>query len=357
MKVGIITLSLENNYGGILQNFALQHVLKEMGHTPKTCRWTAYTRLGFYKAVLLWILKGGKDTFPTTPSIYNKNRKGLEDFIKTHINYRYYRNPKRFLKHFKPEAMIVGSDQVWRPKYNSHLYAAYLDFTQGYTMKRLAYAASFGVDEWEYTNEQEQCCRELISKFDAVSVREESGVKLCKEHFGVEAKWVVDPTLLVRRFVYEELCSIISKEEPFILVYMLDFSEQVKSAAKKLSTFTGLPVWIMKANKGVKPNDSVEKWIAAFRDARYVITDSFHGTIFSIIFETEFFCVGNKNRGMARFESLLSHFGLGDRMVTPQSIGLINQYTSIDWDRVNKVRMQLHEDSIRFIQNNLNIII
>ena len=129
MRVGIITLSLENNYGGILQNFALQKVLKDMGHTPMTCRWPGYTNLGFIKAALFSVLKGGRN-FPTTPWTYNKARKGLEDFIKQNIDYRFYRDPNKFLRWFKPQAMIVGSDQVWRPKYNSHLYSAYLDFVK-----------------------------------------------------------------------------------------------------------------------------------------------------------------------------------------------------------------------------------
>ena len=88
MRVGIITLSLENNYGGILQNFALQKVLKDMGHTPMTCRWPGYTNLGFIKAALFSILKGCRN-FPTPPWTYNKSRKGLEDFIKQNIDMLY----------------------------------------------------------------------------------------------------------------------------------------------------------------------------------------------------------------------------------------------------------------------------
>lgn len=109
MRVGIVTLPLENNYGGILQNFALQKVLKDMGHTTMTCRWTEYTNLGFIKAALFSVLKGGRNV-PTTLWTYNKARKGLEDFIKQNLDYRFYRDSNKFLRWFKPEAMIVGSD-------------------------------------------------------------------------------------------------------------------------------------------------------------------------------------------------------------------------------------------------------
>ena len=146
MKVGIITLALENNYGGILQNFAMQYVLRQMGHEPMTCRWTTYTNLGFCRAALKSLLKGGKD-FPTPPWVYHRNRRGLEDFIRKNISYKYNRNPRKFFNWFKPDAMIVGSDQVWRPKYNNHLYSAFLYFVSDCSIKRIAYAASFGVGE------------------------------------------------------------------------------------------------------------------------------------------------------------------------------------------------------------------
>ena len=334
MRVGIITLSLENNYGGILQNFALQKVLKDMGHTPMTCRWTGYTSLGFIKAALFSVLKGGRN-FPTTPWTYNRARKGLEDFIKQNIDYRFYRDPNKFLRWFKPEAIIVGSDQVWRPKYNSHLYSAYLDFVNDKSVKRIAYAASFGVGEWEYTKEQETICSELIGQFDAVSVREQSGVELCEEHLGVSAQCVLDPTMLLDREVYEDLCASIPKEDESILVYMVDYSEAIKQQAEKLSQSTGLPIKIIEADKGVTENDSVAKWLAAFRDAKYIITDSFHGTVFSIIFEKNFVAIGNERRGYDRFVSLLGAFNLVDFLIRENSTNAIMEKVSLDIDYIS----------------------
>lgn len=354
MRVGIITLSLENNYGGILQNFALQKVLNDMGHTPMTCRWPGYTNLGFIKAALFSVLKGGRN-FPTTPWTYNKARKGLEDFIKQNIDYRFYRDPNKFLRWFKPQAMIVGSDQVWRPKYNSHLYSAYLDFVKDKSVKRIAYAASFGVGEWEYTKEQEAICRELVGQFDAISVREQSGVNLCKEHFGVSAQCVLDPTLLLGREVYEDLCASIPKEDESILVYMVDYSEAIKQQAEKLSQSTGLPIKIIEADKGVNENDSVAKWLAAFRDAKYVITDSFHGTVFSIIFEKNFVAIGNERRGYDRFVSLLGSFNLADFLIRENSTNAIIEKVSLDIDyiSVNMLRKNRISDGCSFINSAL----
>lgn len=354
MRVGIITLSLENNYGGILQNFALQKVLKDMGHTPMTCRWPGYTNLGFIKAALFSILKGCRN-FPTTPWNYNRARKGLEDFIKQNIDYRFYRDPNKFLRWFKPQAMIIGSDQVWRPKYNSHLYSAYLDFVKDKSVKRIAYAASFGVGEWEYTKEQETICRELIGQFDAVSVREQTGIELCEEHLGVSAQCVLDPTLLLDREVYEDLCASIPKEDESILVYMVDYSEAINQQAEKLSQSTGLPIKIIEADKGVTENDSVAKWLAAFRDAKYVITDSFHGTVFSIIFEKNFVAIGNERRGYDRFVSLLDAFNLADSLVRENSTNAIMEKVSLDIDyiSVNMLRRNRISDGCSFINSSL----
>ena len=349
MRVGIITLTLENNYGGILQNFALQKVLKDMGHTPMTCRWTGYTNLGFIKSALISVLKGLK-SFPTTPWAYNHSRKGLEDFIKQNINYRFYKDPNKFLKWFTPDAMIVGSDQVWRPKYNNHLYSSYLDFVPTPSIKRIAYAASFGVGEWEYSAEQENKCRDLIGRFDAVSVREQSGVDLCKGHYGVNAQWVLDPTLLLEKEVYESLCESIPKSDESILVYMVDYSESIKQQAEELSKITGLPIRIIEADKGVTAGDSVAKWLAAFRDAKYVITDSFHGTVFSIIFEKQFWTIGNVERGLSRFESLLQLFNLQERLIQPINVNTIKIEKTIDWFQVNNSKNIQIAKSLNFIK-------
>ena len=96
------------------------------------------------------------------------------------------------------DAFIVGSDQVWRPSYNQHLEQAFLNFTENWkNVKRIAYAASFGVDNWEFTKKQTKECKRLVQKFDFVSVREDTAVNLCKEHLGIEATHVLDPTLLL----------------------------------------------------------------------------------------------------------------------------------------------------------------
>ena len=355
MRVGIITLPLENNYGGILQNYALQKVLRDMGHQPMTCRWIGYTNLGFLKSAFFSLLRGGR-RFPITPWVYNRNREGLENFIRQNIDFRFYRNPSKFLQWFKPHAMIVGSDQVWRPMYNAHLYSAYLDFVPDKSIKKISYAASFGVGEWEYSEEQTVQCKDLLSRFDSISVREDSGVVLCKEKLDADAKCVLDPTLLLDSEVYKGLCLSEPIQEECILVYMVDYSASIKAAAEKLSKQTGLPIRIMEADKGVTASDSVAKWLAAFRDTKYVITDSFHGCVFSIIFNKPFWAIGNKKRGMSRFDSLLGKFVLHDRLVVPSDIERLDVKYSVNWEIVNEKREILKDEALSFINKALNTL-
>ena len=129
------------------------------------------------------------------------------------------------------DAYVVGSDQCWRPRYNAFLSSMFLDFVKGEKTKRIAYAASFGTDQWEFTQEMTSICVPLAQKFDFVSVREDSGLKLCKEHLGVNAVHVLDPTLLLTKEDYTHL--IKAENEPqskgTLFNYILD-PDAAKSA-------------------------------------------------------------------------------------------------------------------------------
>ncbi len=236
----------------------------------------------------------------------------MEKFVKENISVT------NGVKKYKPEnmtclgagAVVVGSDQVWRPKYNHFLEDMFLAFTQNLNIKRISYAASFGVDEWEYTPKQTRICSALAKKFDAISVREESGVRLCKEHLGVDATWVLDPTLLLKKEDYLNLCQEVPvNDNRFMAVYVLNMNESVRESYEAIAKERNLEIKLFEAD--AKASLTIPEWLAMFRDASYVVTDSFHGTVFSIIFEKEFKCIYNETRGAARFESLLNLYNSG----------------------------------------------
>ena len=194
--------------------------------------------------------------------------------------------------------------------------------------------------------------------FDAVSVREESGVTLCKEHLGVNASWVLDPTLLVDTRYYVEHIAKDETDYPSSMCfgYILDSSDEKEAIFNHIATTQGLQMSSFQnvddSDNGAAP--SVESWLKAFHDAEFVFTDSFHGCVFSIIFNKPFVVYGNVNRGMARFHSLLSMFGLKNRLVTTPDDAANVAYQPVDWDAVNIRLSELRKVSKEFLFTSLN---
>lgn len=320
MKIGIITLALLENYGGVLQNYALQYVLKNMGHEPCTIDYVPLTNFhsefprvfgSWLKTILLRVFKGIHRPF--AKFLQPKKRPDLfNDFVSKNITLtdQLTKYTQDVLAKGKYDAIIVGSDQVWRPCMSLCVDDFYLKFAKELSLKRVAYAASFGVDEWEYTAKQSRECSVLAQMFDRISVREESGVKLCREHLGVDATWVLDPTLLLESSDYMKLCEEVPEPSvKYIAAYVLDMKDSIRIICEKVAAEKGIALKYFSAD--ARATLSVPEWLAMFRDASYVVTDSFHGTIFSIIFGKEFKCIYNESRGSARFKSLLSMYESG----------------------------------------------
>lgn len=317
MKIAIVTLPLLNNYGGILQNYALQIVLKKMGFCvetldfeSKTIPWWRYV-CSWIKSFFLLFIPGKKCSFAR---ILKKEKRSLffEDFVSKNIEKTECLNPSnaRSLCKGKYDAYIVGSDQIWRPKYSPSIKVSFLNFVKKEHVKRIAYAASFGVNSWEYTPSQTRVGSRLIKKFDAISVREESGVKLCKDYLNVNASLVLDPTLLLQKEDYLNLCkNILPSTNRYLMAYVLNVDDSIRSTFEQIAAEEKLDLKIFFAD--ARASLPIPEWLAMFRDAAYVVTDSFHGTIFSIIFEKKFKCIHNESRGSARFESLLKLYEIG----------------------------------------------
>ena len=316
MRVGIVTQPLLNNYGGILQNYALQTVLQKIGYDAITYDLIHENSLVVY--LLSWIKTfllrfiGIKRPFAKIKKPLLR-KEALDDFVQ-----RYIKKTKRLnnvssksIKEYQIDSFIVGSDQVWRPRYNYCIKDMFLDFCKKKRgIKRISYAASFGVDFWEYSPKQTKDCTLLAKKFDAVSVREESGVMLCKKYLNVDATWVLDPTLLLKKEKYLEICrDIPDSSEQFLAAYILNMNSSVQLQCESIAKEMGLEIKYFSADS--KSTLTIPEWLAMFRDASYVVTDSFHGTVFSIIFEKEFKCINNESRGSARFDSLLQMYNLG----------------------------------------------
>lgn len=341
MRIGILTLPLHTNYGGILQAYALQTALKRMGHSVKVFN------LPLTKEVLpLWkkplsyskrfvqkyILRTGHIKIFQEEATYQRlltRRKFTQTFIDKYIN----KYPIQCLEQINQgdfDAIVVGSDQVWRMLYFKGLWGskteedAFLAFTEGWKIKRIAYAASFGAEQADISQQSMAACRQAIRQFDKVSVREESAVALCDSLFGVEAQWLIDPTMLLEAKDYLNIAqrdNFQPKREKVLMSYMLDETEEIHRLRAKIAEEKGLQIHFSNiAETGaVKYSElsqpPVESWLQSFVDAEYVITDSFHACVFSILFKKQFSVVVNSHRGGARFASLLKIFNIEDRMI------------------------------------------
>ena len=341
MRIGIVTQPLEMNYGGILQNWALQQVLKRMGHEPITIdAYQRYSTLHFaynwLRVAIKRLLGNKKIKYPTRYCGALRNEL-MGQFIEQHINktkvmWNYQRS---VVKDYHFDGIVVGSDQVWRIAYNAdHIEDMYLRFAEGMPLKRVAYAASFGVDKWDYSEERTNVCAALAQKMNAVSVREESGIKLCHDHLGINAVQVLDPTMLLTPDDYNE---IIDKDwdaqEPYLAVYCLDITPAKEAFFNQQAQKKGLNVRYFSA--GWQSQLTIEQWLAMIKNATLVVTDSFHGTVFSILFEREFYTLANPNRGNTRMTGFLSSLGLEHRQLSDmEPVEPIEQ--EINWQDVRK---------------------
>lgn len=370
MKIAILTLDLQTNFGGILQAYALQTVLERMGHEVVHLQ-AKHSRLHNPVVMpLVWCKRlyrkyfQGDRQLPIFENPYKWARKNTERFISNNLNCRFLA-PEEWNEGLAREydVIVVGSDQVWRPNYTSDVTRFFTAFLGHSDIRRIAYAASFGVDVNEFSDEQLACGREYLKLFSAISVREESGIRLCKELFDVQACQVLDPTMLLRREDFQRFASTAPQSPGNLMVYVLDRTEEkdafISGFAEKrglvpfyANSKTEIP-WNVDIPIGERKQPPLENWLRGFADAEFVLTDSFHACVFSILFHKPFGVFVNLERGLSRIESLLRPLGLMDRCVTDAPVDLDR---SIDWKLIDNVLMQKAESSLAFLKQGLNRI-
>ncbi|MGN1215726.1 MAG: polysaccharide pyruvyl transferase family protein [Candidatus Cryptobacteroides sp.] len=405
MKIGILTQPLHSNYGGLLQNYALQQVLVRGGHQVETLDWSKNDsfRDALYRLkrkLLSGIFPKKFSGMPYLPSAKELAviRRNTDRFVSSHIHCtRTITSARGFRRQARAgeyDAFVVGSDQCWRPAYNAFLPSMFLDFAADMDVCRIAYAASFGTDEWEYSPEQEGICSPLARKFNLVTVREDSAVGLCRDHLGVDAKHVLDPTMLLTAEDYLELIKL-ENEPPAagnLFCHILDPDPRKAAFIDRVAKQHGLtPFQVLphcqaenRTERDVKTRiedcvyPSVTAWLKAFCDAEMIIVDSFHGMVFSILFNKPFWVLGNARRGLDRFTSLLKLFHLEDRLLDVNhldvtdlpatspcgrpgegrmsggAVGAGGPGRSIDWAEVNSIADRLREESKALLLESLH---
>lgn len=355
MRIAILTLPLNTNYGGILQCYALQTVLERMGHDVKVLDRPLYKRsyylywgLAIIKRLIKRFILRKKVSILYAPYQIRRNilRANTRRFIRKYIHIYVKKWNNNLANRF--DAFVVGSDQVWRPAYAT-VDLFFLSFLKNTNVRRVSYAASFGLDNLsEYNELQIKKCASLLKKFDAVSVREDTAVKLCKDYCGVDAVQMLDPTLLLTA---EDYMSIIrpnflsSMDDGTMLVYILDKTDEKIALLNQIAKEKKLkPFWLDSPEDCDENNNiimrakmSVEQWLFFFFQADFVLTDSYHGCIFSIIFHKQFLALGNLDRGLCRFKSLFNQLSLNDRLILSKKSyeQLHSQISDIDFNAVD----------------------
>lgn len=377
-NIATLTLPLTNNYGGLLQAYALQQVILSLGHSPKlinielTNRTNLQKRINYFRQIIRRLVK---NTAVFKPDYTSKSHK---DYIN--------RNTTKFIDEliektnsvkstfsyddieaYNFESFVVGSDQVWRTAYSEYIANYFFEFLEKVpAVKKLSYAASFGVDSWQFTKEETVKCANLIKGFTAISVREDSAVELCKNHLEADAIRVLDPTFLVPTDTYIALVDNANLNKPNgkLFCYILDRSEANQAIEQKAAAFLhtkNFGVMPRKDLENLTPSNidefvfpPVEEWLNGFIHADYIITDSFHGTVFAILFNKNFISIGNTKRGLSRFTSILKLFNLEHRLILDaEKFKEEKLVEEINWDEVNKKLEVEKQKSLAFLKQNI----
>ena len=333
MKVGLITLSCAYNYGAVLQAYATERFLNQHGYDAVlidyvTERYQIDTKDYVYKTTVRW--KKNALTRFVWKYTWHKNdvkcRDFFRNFVEEHIPKTkvYYSNEE--LKGDLPDcdAFISGSDQIWNP----YLYDPYyfLEFVQD-SRRKIAYAPSFGV--MEIPHRCQQRLRKAIAPFRYVSVREKRGAEIVRELTGKQVMVAVDPTLLVSMAHWQTLAKPIDSEQKYLFCYFLSENARYLETAEKIArekhlTIRMLPMVAADFKKPgtVKEPVGPREWLGLVENADYVLTDSFHCTLFSIRFHKQFnvlqrFKEGDKRGQNSRIHALLQTADMPNRLVVP----------------------------------------
>ena len=343
-KIGILTFNRPINYGALLQAAALKEKASCFGETEiinYICPYIENMYNPFngnkLKGILRWI-------------VFHKRDKKFCAFIKEISSEKIY--DKVALRQTDYEKIIVGSDQVWNYGCSGNDETFLLPNIE---TKKYSYAASFGGAE--LPEQQVPFFKEYLSKFRYISVREKTGQDICKKQLDLSAEVVLDPTLLLTKGEWAERFHIQIKNKKYILVYAFEKSKALTAVAKRMAKLTGLPIYNISistkdffGNKVIK-NAGPKEWVELFYNAAFIVTDSFHGTAFSINFNKPFYAFASNNRA-SRIVDLLETLGLQNRL--NPTLEEANPNTEIDYNSVNEKLEEERKKSIAFIEKIIN---
>jgi hypothetical protein len=370
VKAGIITFHCADNFGAVLQTYALSKKIENMGVFSEIIDFNPSIIVEPYKIFprIDYCIKnrGLKGTLKTYISrlkrrneIKNKRNK-FQDFrnkymriskIKFNKSKQLYDNPPKY------DYYIAGSDQIWNPDFFSKIGNSYfLDFVKADCI-RISYAASIAKENVEETSFGE--CLGYIKKFDYISVREKSGKTFLNKIINNNIFVTIDPTFLITKDEWLCITKLPNNKEKYIFVYDLTKNENIIRIANKISEMENLK--IITYSDGLGYNNWLEsffsksptEFLGLIQNAEYVLTNSFHGLAFGIIFNKQFYCIPHNKTG-SRMLDLLNDLNLSDRIIN-SSIDIKQNRKDIDYNKVNSMINIQVNNSLDFLRKALNI--
>lgn len=366
MKTATITFHAAHNYGSVLQAYALQNVICSLGHENEIINFRTERQIDLY--TVFTKRKGIKYFFKNAShALYYNSLKQRVDKFENFINNvlcctkKIYTTIEELEKeNFQKDCFIAGSDQIWNPIPADFDWAYYLPFVKN--GRKIAYAPSFG--QLASTGDQStiQKMKTYLQSFDAISVRDQKAADNVKHIVGKDAKVVLDPTLLLSAEEWKKLLPAKPcREGEYIFFYTLFADQEIMAMVKTLSQALHLPVVVSNFSNQFDVINPFEKHYDAgpieFLDyiyhAKFVITSSFHGTVFSTIFNRPFFSIkGNED---ARISQLLRTTGLENRSVDLNTIAeKCKEAYDINFDIANQNLQIEKQRSIAYLQEILS---
>lgn len=359
IQVGILTFHTAKNYGAVLQTFALYRVLQSLGADVHIIDYRPKYLAKQYRLLDIDSIFSGTLRRIIRNVLYNcfslprriKMYKGFSTFLKKHTTsiplYKIDNNIDLF---------VVGSDQVWNTQLTFDFDNYYWgDFISKKKSRKISYASSFG--HLNYEEPILRNCANLLSQnFDALSIREKDDAELLQRYTNKTINISIDPTLLLEKGQWSDIAIRPKLKEKFLLLYTLWPYEEIKNAANDLAKQLDLKIIEIGSDIRKEFDDisslgySPEEFIGLFEQATCILTSSFHGTIFSLIFNKPFYSFNLQNGSENRVSNLLESIGLQDRLIP---LGDIPQFTPIDYAPINIRLDALKKSSIEYLINNL----
>ncbi len=367
-KIGLISYHRDPNYGTMLQAFALAYTIKKMGGNCEYLNYFEYKQPSTLKSLVSRI-------FRIIRKVYNIKRKDEYDFFNQkeftpimhkfksfHEQYIPYSSKKYYVDNIKEavdnyQYFIVGSDQTWSSEVNKlGTTINYLDFENKKEKKR-SYAPSLGTVHLD-----DKYVDLLVSKlenFKFISCRERQNCECLNEKLSRAVEFVLDPTLLLQPSDWDKFVPTRVVEEEYILAYILGQRECISEFAEKLGRIYNIPVYYiltrpeMLHKRNVLRNIGPFDFINLIKYSKYVVTDSFHGTVFSINYERDFYSFAKRDGGIGKLDNdriavLLEEFNLTERFITNEEL---IDYPSIDYTDIKSKLAVLRMKSIQYLKN------